>query len=247
MTPTATIQIIPERLAAIVKLDHGSHHNLRDGMCAMEAAAYVAGEHWSDQPECVCPVIGAFMRSWNDALPDSERTTLLLPLIPKIIGTRSDKAAEQRRATMAADWLIRVHTPAWLQLAGLTSQAEALRALPEITDFAQCPSLMPTLNAVRKDASAAGDAAWAAVRDAARAAAGDAVWAAVWAAVRDAARDAAWDAAWDAVRAAAGVAVRAAVWAAVRDALSKIKSELQQSAVVLVERMAEVQHPCPGR
>ena len=180
MTSPTTAQIIPDRLAAIVKLDHGAHNNLRDGMCAMEAAAYVADEPWSDHPKCVCPVIGAFMRSWNDVLPDAERTALLLPLIPKIIGTRSDKATERRRATMAADWLIRVHTPAWLQLAGLTSQAEALRSLPEITDFAQCPSLMPTLNAVRADASAAWDAARAAAWDAAWAAARDAAWAAAW-------------------------------------------------------------------
>lgn len=70
---------------------------------------------------------------------------------------------------------------------GLTSQAEALASLPEIVDFAHCPSLMPTLEAVRSDASAA--------RAAARAAASDAAWAAAWAA----ARDAAWDSARDAL------------------------------------------------
>jgi hypothetical protein len=72
---------------------------------------------------------------------------------------------------MAADWLIRVHTPAWLRLAKLDAHADALAALPEITDFAQCPSLMPTLNAAKQDADAAGAAAGAAARAAARAAA----------------------------------------------------------------------------
>ena len=61
---------------------------------------------------------------------------------------------------MAADWLIRVHTPAWLRLAKLNEQADLLASLPEITDFKNCPSLMPALTAVRKDADAAGAAAW---------------------------------------------------------------------------------------
>src|SRR5579862_1591632 len=173
--------IIPERLAEVVTLKEGSH-DAGVAFCVMEAVAYVAGEPWSDSPACSCPVISTFMRSWNDALPtDEDRDRLLLPLIPKLIGTKSTPAVEQRRATMAADWLVRVHTPAWLRAAKLNDQAALLEALPEITDFAQCPALMPTLEAVRRDAAAA--------RDAAR----DAAWDAAW----DAARDAAWDAAWD--------------------------------------------------
>ncbi len=97
------------RLARVEVLLKGAHEppNGTFAACAMEAVAYVAGEKWSDHPECVSPVIGGFMRSWNDGLPnDADRTRLLLPLIPKIINTR-DEALERRRATMAADWLIR--------------------------------------------------------------------------------------------------------------------------------------------
>ena len=51
-------------------------------MCVMEAADYVAGEDWSDKTRCVCPVMGAFMRSWNDnAENNAERDRLLKPLI----------------------------------------------------------------------------------------------------------------------------------------------------------------------
>ena len=172
-----SVTIIPDRLAQITRLDHGAHAPDREaGMCAMEAVAYIAGEPWSDHPQCACPVISAFMRTWNDGLPDEERTALLLPLIPRLVGTRGSKALEARRATMAADWLVRVHTPAWLRLAGLTAQADALSGLPEITDFANTPSLRGPLEAARKDAAAA----WAAARDAARDAA--------WAAARDAAK-----------------------------------------------------------
>jgi hypothetical protein len=213
----ATTQIIHERLAEITRLNEGAHENFNAGVCAMEAASYIAGEEWSDHPQCVCPVIAAFMRSWNDALPDDKRTALLLPLIPATIGTRGSADLATRRATMATDWLIRVHTPAWLRLAGLTAHADTLASLPEITDFAKTPALMPVLEAARKDASAAWDAAWTAARTAA--------WAAAGAATRTAARAAAWDAA------------RTAAWAAAGEKLSATVTELQASAADLVARM----------
>lgn len=167
--------ILLERLEAVTALASGAHADGSVQMCAMEAAAWIAGEPWSDHPECVCPVISAFMRSWNDSLPDDKRSALLLPLIPSTIGTRGSAALASRRATMATDWLVRVHTPAWLRLAGLTAQADTLASLPEITDFAKTPGIMPTLEAVRKDAAAAGAAAWDAAGDAAGDAARDAL------------------------------------------------------------------------
>ena len=200
-----------ERLAEIVTLDKGSHKppNGNFAACVMEAVAYVSGEPWSDHPECACPVITAFLVNWNDALSDTDRTRLLVPLIPKVVGTRGSAALANRRATMAVDWFIRVQTPAWLRLAGLTTQAEKLEAFPEIVDFAKTPSIKPTLDAIRSDATAAGAAAGAAAGVAARAAA----------------RAAAWDAAWD------------AAWAAAWDALKDTTAALQLSAVDLVERM----------
>jgi hypothetical protein len=199
-------------------LAKGAHDGPEDGCCIMEAVAYVAGEPWSDHPECACPVISAFLRSWNDSLPDGERDTLLRPLVIKLVGTRSTKKIEHRRSLMCADWLVRVQTPAWLRLAKLTEQADLLANLPEITSMAQVPSLRGPIEAVRKDAAAAWDAAgaaaWAAAWDAAR----DAAWAEARAAARDAARDAAWDAARDAARAAARAAAWDVAWAAAWDA-----------------------------
>ena len=264
-----------DRLASMTVLSSGAHSapNGEFMACVMEAAAFVAGEPWSDHPECTCPVIAAFMRGWNDGLPsDEDRTRLLLPFVPKIVGTKGSEALEERRSLMAADWLVRVHTPAWLRLAGLKDQAATLEALPEITTLAQAPSLHGPLEAVRKDAAAAwaaaraaawaaagaaaGDAAWAAARDAARAVAWAAAWDAAraaawaaardaaWAAARDAARAAAWAAAWDAAGAAAGAAAwdaaGAAAGAAAWDALKDTVTELQHSALVLVERMDDL-------
>jgi hypothetical protein len=251
------IVIDQERLAKITTLASGSHEPNDTDMCVMEAVAFVTHKEWSDHPPCVCPVIGAFVRTWNDGLSDAERTDILLPFVPRLLNTKRDEATERARAMMAADWLIRTHAVAWLRLARLNEQADFLAALPEITDFAQCPSLMTNLPAIRRDAAAAGAAArdaagaaaWAAARDAARAAAwdaaraaawdaaraaaGDAAWAAAWDVAWDAARAAAWDAAWDAARDAAGAAAGDAAW----DALKSTQVELQKSAVELVDRM----------
>jgi hypothetical protein len=157
-------------------LKAGSHTEPAAGMCVMEAAAYLAGEPFSDHPECASPVIGAFLRNWNDALPDDDRQNLK-QYIPRLVGSRGIAEQEERRSWMALDWLVRVQTPAWLRLAGLTDQADLLAGLAEV-DPETCPSIKPTLEAVRQDASAAWDAAWDAAGDAAGAAARDAAWAA---------------------------------------------------------------------
>ncbi len=160
--------IITERLAAITTLAHGEHDEASGIMCAMEAAAYIAGEPWSDHPACVSPVIATFCRSWNDALPDTDRTRLLVPVLADVIGTRTTDADEETRAWMATDWLVRVQTPAWLRLAGLTEHAQALESCARIVDPI-------TARSAHRPISAAGAASWAAARAAAGNAAGDAL------------------------------------------------------------------------
>ena len=162
--PTDTPTIIPERLAALPPLGKGAHDSPEKGMCALEAAAWIAGEPHTDHPACVCPVIAAFCRAWNDGLPANERNAILRPLIPRLVGTRGSDALARRRALMAADWLVREHTPAWLRAAGLTAHADTLAALPEITDMAQVPSIRGAIEAARRDADAARDAAWDALK-----------------------------------------------------------------------------------
>lgn len=78
--------VIAERLHEVqrLQLGHGAHPS-QEAMCVMEAVAYVAGEPWSDEPECASPTIATFLRTWNDSLPsDEERTRLLAPLIPRL-------------------------------------------------------------------------------------------------------------------------------------------------------------------
>ena len=166
-----------------IELAKGSHSKSDGEMCLLEAVAYIAGEPWTDRPQCVDPVLGAFGRAWNDALPDDKRTELLRPFIPRLIGTRSTPDIQDARAFMAADWAVRTYTPVWLRAAGIEEEAAELAALPALSSTELCKAAMPIIEKARKRGDAAWDAAWDAAGDAVGAAV---AWAAAWAAVGDA-------------------------------------------------------------
>jgi len=197
-------------------LARGSHGDRDQGICLMEAVAWFAGRPHSDKPPCVSPVLGAYGRSLNDVLPDIPRQELK-QFIPQLPGTAGD-GKDATRGYIALDWLIRTYTPAWLDLAGLTAEAAALRDFRRIADLATARAVRPRVLAARGNAAAAWAAAWDAAGDAAGAAAWAAAWDVAWAAAGHAARDAAWHAARDAARDAAGAAAGAAAWDAARDA-----------------------------
>jgi hypothetical protein len=242
------MSVIEDRLPYLepLKLGRGSHKPPSNGLvnaCVMEAVAYVAGEPFSDHPECASPVITSFLVSWNDAMDDVDRQ-MLKPYIVRVVGTRTGKRHEEQRAWMLTDWLARECAPAWMRLAGLTGQAESLESLAPLTSAASAREAQPVLDAARKDSAAARDAAWDAARAAARAAAWAAAWdaarAAAWDAARAAALDAARAAALDAARAAARAAARDAARDAARAALAPTTRGLQRSALLLLDRMIAV-------
>ena len=148
--------IIEERLQEPITLSAGSHHPDSGETCLLEAVAWIAGEPWSDHPVCVCPVLAAFGRAWNDGLGDEARNRLLLPFLTRLVGTRSTAEIQERRAFMAVDWSVRVSAPAWLRLAGLDVHADALEALSELDSAEACRLAEPSTAAAR---AAAGDAA----------------------------------------------------------------------------------------
>jgi hypothetical protein len=222
---TTSYPIDQTKLTGIV-LKKGGHSSPEQGLCLMEALAYVRGIDHTDHPACVAPVLGEMGRSLNDVLPDTLRQDLV-PLIPVLPGTAGD-GHDEKRSYMALDWLIRVYLPTWLELSpACREDAAKVRELGRIVDVASAQRARPVVEQAQRTADAAGAAAGAAAGDAARAAwaaaraawaaAGDAAraaWAAAWAAAGDAAGDAAWDAAW----AAAGDAAGDADWAAAGDA-----------------------------
>jgi len=77
------------------ELSRGSHASPRVGLCAMEAVAWLEGEEHTDHPNCVSDEVGMLMRTLNDTLFDWDRQ-LLIPYLPKCVGTYRDGFAEER-------------------------------------------------------------------------------------------------------------------------------------------------------
>ena len=174
-TPTPVI-LDPDRLARFrqTPLRSGKHATCDDGMCAVEAYHFLRAEPHSDAYPSA--VIGSWMRSWNDSLPDDASREFLKPLIEDLAVENGSVVvtfeAEQARGLMAADWYCREFTPAWLELAGHVAEAKALR------DFRPLAS-WDDVEAVELLLRAAWSAAWSAARSAARSAVGSAVGSAI--------------------------------------------------------------------
>jgi hypothetical protein len=70
-------------------LSAGRHRSARRGACFMEFASFLAGERWSDSPECTDPVLATLARAVNDTMGDGRRGELITD-IPRVIGLRGD-------------------------------------------------------------------------------------------------------------------------------------------------------------
>jgi hypothetical protein len=86
-----------------IRLSRGKHSSAEVGACVMELASMLAGEPFSDHPECASPVIGAFLRMYNDALDDYRRQDLY-PYAASVVGTRASAAVESSRAERCRTW-----------------------------------------------------------------------------------------------------------------------------------------------
>jgi hypothetical protein len=88
----------------------------------MELVAWMAGEKHSDSPLTASPVVAAFTRAFNDALPSAQRQRLGA-LTARMIGTRSNNDDELRRRLMLWDWFVGTAVPTWLGAAGHSRSA----------------------------------------------------------------------------------------------------------------------------
>jgi hypothetical protein len=86
-----------------VRLDPGSHRSPRDGVCLMELASLVAEEKFSDRPRCVCVVIAAFLRDWNDRSGHAHRQRLR-PYARRVVGSRAGGGVTRRRRDVCLIW-----------------------------------------------------------------------------------------------------------------------------------------------
>ncbi|MCL3862872.1 hypothetical protein [Actinotalea sp. K2] len=113
-------------------LDRGRHHDVHEGACFMEIAGVLAGEPWSDSPECTHPLLAHLARLVNDLTTDDARSRLA-PLVPSVIGLRStDPRWDHEIALLvAARALPVVHEEDRLPLAAGALTCERLLALTD--------------------------------------------------------------------------------------------------------------------
>ena len=74
---------------ALPTLSAGSHDSSAGEACVMEYVSLLAGEEWSDRPDCTHELLAHEARTTNDLLRDSDRA-LLVPLIGRLFGTTDD-------------------------------------------------------------------------------------------------------------------------------------------------------------
>ena len=86
-----------------IKLSKGKHSSPEDGACVMELASMLAGEAFTDHPVSVCPVIGSFLRAYNDSIDDRRRQSLY-EYASRVVGSRGAQRVQQARAERLAQW-----------------------------------------------------------------------------------------------------------------------------------------------
>jgi len=69
----------------------------------MELASLIAREEFSDRPRCACPVIGSFLRGWNDRSGHAERQALR-PYAKRVVGSRRRRSVTRRRRDICLTW-----------------------------------------------------------------------------------------------------------------------------------------------
>ena len=138
-----------------IKLSKGKHTSPEDGACVMELASMLAGEEFSDHPAAVCPVIGAFLRAYNDWVDDDRRQDLY-SYASKVVGSRESEGIQRARADRMAAWSGQLRrrwwtfpfTPAWLRELGGTWRppnevlgAHAVRSIVRLTERSHAAAL----------------------------------------------------------------------------------------------------------
>lgn len=122
-------------------LSRGRHRTPRRGACFMELASLLAGERWSDHPQCTHPLLAQLAQHVNDHTSDAGRQQLA-PLIPSVVGRRGNDRTWLRLAiAVAASTILDVPEATQRVLAGGLLRAEQL-----------CAQTGPDLAAARREA-----------------------------------------------------------------------------------------------
>jgi hypothetical protein len=121
------------RLAQIKSLSGAPSANPRiaDELTITAAVAYVAGEEILSTPKCVDEDLTNFLLSWSADLADADRNSLLLPLVPDLVGAHREP--KHLFAQLALSWLIADAVPAWLAAISFDDAAAHLSEMPSIS------------------------------------------------------------------------------------------------------------------
>ena len=103
-------------------LSHGAHDSDAGEACVMEYVSLLAGEEWSDRPECTHPILAHEARTTNDLLLDHDRPRLV-PLVGRLFGTTEDSPELRARLRIAQA----------RQLVALLDPASRPRAMAAVT------------------------------------------------------------------------------------------------------------------
>lgn len=95
-----------------IKLSKGKHASPEDGACVMELTSMLAGEPFTDHPSSACPVIGSFLRAYNDSVDDGRRQDLYA-LAARIVGSRGSIHIQRARSKLLANWALEVQRRHW--------------------------------------------------------------------------------------------------------------------------------------
>jgi hypothetical protein len=102
-----------------IKLSKGKHVSPADGACVMELASMLAGEPFSDHPASVCPVIGSFLRAYNDSTDDRRRQDLYA-YAARVVGSRAAISVQRERAERLMAWTMEMRRRRWTRLLPLS-------------------------------------------------------------------------------------------------------------------------------
>ena len=99
-----------------------------------------------------CPVLTELITHWNTYLHDSDKDRTTRLVTPKLAGTKTTAAAESRRRYTILHWHFSTALPAWLELAGLSPEANTLRereplAAQKAHEISPLLALLDTVNA----------------------------------------------------------------------------------------------------
>ena len=112
-----------------IRLSAGRHRAPAEGACVVELASMLSGEPFSDQPASVCPVLGSFLRAYNDSVGESRRQDLYA-YAAKVVDSRGDCRVQRARAERLKSWTLELQERRWTRV--IPRRLRLLTWVPEL-------------------------------------------------------------------------------------------------------------------